>query len=66
MRIMTAQLFRGGVMWASWLSSGLLILGALLGSLGAHLQFNPLLAVAGGVLLAGIVISGFTECRLGR
>ncbi|AGP46948.1 histidine kinase [Serratia plymuthica] len=53
-------------MWASWLSSGLLILGALLGSLGAHLQFNPLLAVAGGALLAGIVISGFTECRLGR
>ncbi|PYD39139.1 histidine kinase [Serratia plymuthica] len=53
-------------MWASWLSSGLLILGALLGSLGAHLQFNPLLAVAGGALLAGIVISGLTECRLGR
>ncbi|MGB8663947.1 histidine kinase [Serratia inhibens] len=53
-------------MWASWLSSGLLILGALLGSLGAHLQFNPLLAVAGIALLAGMVISGLTECRLGR
>lgn len=53
-------------MWASWLSSGLLILGALLGSLGAHLQFNPLLAVAGIALLAGMVISGLTEFRLGR
>ncbi|QUY50092.1 histidine kinase [Serratia plymuthica] len=53
-------------MWASWLSAGLLILGALLGSLGAHLQFNPLLAVAGIALSAGMVISGFTECRPGR
>ncbi|MDT3251018.1 histidine kinase [Serratia sp. root2] len=53
-------------MWASWLSAGLLILGALLGSLGAHLQFNPMLAVAGISLTAGMVISGFTECRLGR
>lgn len=53
-------------MLASWLSAGLLVIGALLGSLGAHLQFNPLLAVAGIALLAGIVISGFTECRSGR
>ncbi|CAI0706301.1 MAG: histidine kinase [Serratia proteamaculans] len=53
-------------MLASWLSAGLLVTGALLGSLGAHLQFNPLLAVSGVALLAGIVISGFTECRGGR
>ena len=50
-------------MLASWLSAGLLVSGALLGSVGAHLQFNPLLLVAGVTLLAGIVISGFTECR---
>lgn len=66
MRNIYAQLFGGDAMWASWLSFGLLILGALLGSLCAHLRFNPLLAVAGGALLMGIVISGFTECRLGR
>lgn len=53
-------------MWVSWLSAGLLVAGALLGSLGAHLQLNPLLAVAGMVLLTGIVISGFTECQGGR
>ncbi|CAI1516465.1 histidine kinase [Serratia ficaria] len=53
-------------MSASWLSAGLLVLGALLGSLGAHLQCNPLLAVAGVMLLAGMVTSGFTEFESGR
>ena len=53
-------------MLASWSSAGLLVLGALLGSLGAHLQWNPLLAFAGGMLLLGMVISGFTECEGGR
>ncbi|MBP1129134.1 MULTISPECIES: histidine kinase [Serratia] len=53
-------------MLASWISVGLLVTGTLLGSLGAHLQFNPLLVTAGIVLLAGIVTSGFTECRGGH
>lgn len=53
-------------MLATWWSAGLLVSGALLGSLGAHLQFNPLLLVAGIALAAGTVISGFTECRGGR
>jgi hypothetical protein len=53
-------------MLATWLSAGLLVSGALLGSLGAHLQFNLLLLVAGIALAAGTVISGFTECRGGR
>jgi hypothetical protein len=56
-------IIRETIMWASWLSAGLLVFGALLGSLGAHWQYNPLLAIAGVILAAGIVISGFTECR---
>ncbi|WP_370454290.1 histidine kinase [Serratia sp. 3ACOL1] len=34
-------------MLASWLSAGLLVIGGLLGCLGAYMQYNPLLAVAG-------------------
>ena len=52
-------------MLARWLSAGLLVSGALLGSLGAHLQFNPVLLVAGFALTAGTVISGFTVCGAG-
>ncbi|HEI8865396.1 histidine kinase [Serratia sp. AKBS12] len=50
----------------SWLSAGLLMAGVLLGSLAAHWQWNPLLAVAGVVLLAGVAISAFTERQGGR
>ncbi|MGF6189637.1 histidine kinase [Serratia sp. 2723] len=53
-------------MLASWLSAGLLVIGGLLGCLGAYLQSSPLLAVAGTGLLAGAVISGVTEWSSGR
>ena len=53
-------------MLASWLSAGLLVIGGLLGCLGAYLQYNPLLAVAGSGLLAGAIISGATEWSSGR
>jgi hypothetical protein len=53
-------------MLTSWLSAGLLVIGGLLGCLGAYLQYNPLLAVAGTGLLAGAVISGATEWSSGR
>ncbi len=48
-------------MLASWLSAGLLVAGALLGCLGAYLQDNALLVMAGVGLLLGIITSGFTE-----
>lgn len=41
-------------MLTSWLSAGLLVSGGLLGCLGAYMQYNPLLAVAGA------------DCWLGR
>ncbi|MFN3068790.1 histidine kinase [Serratia sp. J2] len=53
-------------MLASWLSVGLLVMGGLLGCLGAYLQYNPLLAVAGTGLLSGAIISGATEWSSGR
>lgn len=53
-------------MLASWLSAGLLVIGGLLGCLGAYLQYNPLLAVAGSGLLAGAIVSGATEWSSGR
>lgn len=53
-------------MLASWLSAGLLVAGALLGCLGAYLQYNPLLAMAGVGLLLGVITSGFTELQSGR
>ncbi|ERK16928.1 hypothetical protein L580_0507 [Serratia fonticola AU-P3(3)] len=53
-------------MLTSWLSAGLLVIGGLLGCLGAYMQYNPLLAVAGGGLLAGAAISGATEWSSGR
>lgn len=53
-------------MLASWLSAGLLVVGALLGCLGAYWQYNPLIAVAGVGLLLGIITSGFTELQSER
>ncbi|MEB7883046.1 histidine kinase [Serratia fonticola] len=53
-------------MLASWLSAGLLVVGGLLGCLGAYMQCNPLLTVAGFGLLAGAILSGATEWSSGR
>ncbi|WP_422527896.1 histidine kinase [Serratia fonticola] len=53
-------------MLASWLSAGLLAIGGLLGCLGAYIQYNPLLTVAGIGLLAGAILSGATEWSSAR
>ncbi|OKB68515.1 histidine kinase [Serratia marcescens] len=53
-------------MLASWGSAGLLVLGALVGSVGAHLQVNAVLAIAGVMMAAGIAASALTECGGGR
>ena len=41
-------------MLAPWISAGLRVLGAAVGSVGAHLQMNAILAL-------GMVASAFTE-----
>jgi hypothetical protein len=46
---------------APWISAGLLVLGATVGSVGAHLQVNAILALAGVMMALGIVASAFTE-----
>ncbi|MBH2536146.1 histidine kinase [Serratia marcescens] len=48
-------------MLAPWISAGLLVLGAMVGSVGAHLQVNAILALAGVMMALGIVASAFTE-----
>ncbi|MER5126987.1 histidine kinase [Serratia marcescens] len=48
-------------MLASWISAGLLVLGAAVGSVGAHLQMNAILALAGVMMALGMVASVFTE-----
>lgn len=53
-------------MLASWISAGLLVLGALVGSVGAHLQANAALAIAGAMIALGILASAFSECGGGR
>ncbi|CAM3330777.1 MULTISPECIES: hypothetical protein [Yersinia] len=51
------------MMRAEKVSVGLLFGGVLLGYAGAHWQHNFLLVLAGASLLAGIIASGFTDCR---
>ncbi len=46
---------------APWISARLLVLGAMVGSVGAHLQVNAILALAGVMMALGIVASAFTE-----
>ncbi len=41
--------------------AGLLVLGAAVGSVGAHLQMNAILALAGVMMALGMVASAFTE-----
>lgn len=47
------------------LSAGLLVVGGILGYLGADWQSKPLLIVAGITLLCGVVFSALTDrnCR---
>ncbi|WP_145519555.1 hypothetical protein [Yersinia bercovieri] len=48
-------------MSAAKLSAGLLAVGGLLGYVGAYWQTKSLLIAAGISLLAGIMVSGFTD-----
>ena len=48
-------------MLAPWISAGLLVLGAGVGSVGAHLQVNAILALAGVMMALGMLASAFTE-----
>lgn len=48
-------------MLAPWISAGLLVLGAAVGSVGAHLQVNAILALAGVMMALGMLASAFTE-----
>ncbi|WP_239666941.1 hypothetical protein, partial [Serratia marcescens] len=48
-------------MLAPWISAGLLVLGTAVGSVGAHLQVNAILALAGVMMALGILASAFTE-----
>ncbi|AKP35087.1 hypothetical protein [Yersinia aleksiciae] len=48
-------------MSAAKFSAGLLAVGGLLGYLGAFWQTKTLLIAAGITLLAGIIVSGFTD-----
>ncbi|CNI10669.1 Membrane protein [Yersinia thracica] len=43
------------------LSAGLLVVGGILGYLGADWQSKPLLIAAGMTLLAGVIFSALTE-----
>ncbi|CND87354.1 hypothetical protein QVN42_01255 [Yersinia nurmii] len=51
------------MMQAAKISVGLLFSGVLLGYAGAHWQHSFLLVLAGVSMLAGIIASGFTDCR---
>lgn len=48
-------------MLAPWISAGLLVLGAAVSSVGAHLQVNAILALAGVMMALGMLASAFTE-----
>ncbi|EEQ11956.1 hypothetical protein ymoll0001_23450 [Yersinia mollaretii ATCC 43969] len=48
-------------MSAAKFSAGLLAVGGLLGYFGAYWQTKSLLIAAGIALLAGIIVSGFTD-----